>query len=293
MSLDDFLKDAWRDHGDDAQGVAHRLQSSAHLIQSGQDVTPYARLVTHVFGEHLWQEQQGLALLAALQTLPAYDASPEVAGPLLRNMATLQYAQGDALALAGLSDEDRVCALAAASAMFLGRKDFNRAVQTMDAALVGAKREWPAQSGANRALAIAGNNLAAALEEKKDRTPRQTQAMLVAAQAGLTYWKLAGTWLEEERAEYRLASSWLQAGEPKPAIEAAQRCLSVCQHNDAPAFELFFAHAVLALAYRTGSDSTGFTASRAAALACFDKVPEEDRTWCKGELEELGWNLAA
>jgi hypothetical protein len=109
----------------------------------------------------------------------------------------------------------------------------------------------------------------------------------------LNYWKLAGTWLEHQRAEYRLARSWLQMGESKHAVEAAQRCLQVCQHNDAPAFELLFAHAVLALAYRAGGNTSGFTASRAAALGCFDQVPEEDRTWCKRELDELGWKVMA
>lgn len=32
MALDDFLKGAWRDHGDDPQAVAERLQTSTHLI---------------------------------------------------------------------------------------------------------------------------------------------------------------------------------------------------------------------------------------------------------------------
>jgi tetratricopeptide (TPR) repeat protein len=288
MALDDFLKAAWRDHGDDPQAVADRLQTSTHLIGSAQDFAPYARLVTHVFGEHLLQESHGLALLATMQTLPAFDGSAVAAASLLRNVATLRYVQGDTQALTGLSDEDRVCALAAASVMVMGRNDFELAVQSMDQALAGAKRDWPAQSSANRALAIAGNNLAAVLEDKADRTAQQTLAMLAAAQTGLAYWKLAGTWLEEERAEYRLARCLLQAGDTAKAVQSAQRCLAVCQGNDAPAFELFFAHAVLALACRAAGDVTEFADHRDAALRSYRQVPEDEQAWCSRELGELG-----
>ena len=61
--------------------------------------------------------------------------------------------------------------------------------------------------------------------------------MIVAAEGGLKYWKLAGTWLEEERAEYRLARSLLQAGRPHAAIASATRCIDVCTSNAAPAIE--------------------------------------------------------
>ena len=71
----------------------------------------------------------------------------------------------------------------------------------------------PPESPAIRALAVGGNNLAAALEAKTDRDPTETRGMIDAAEGGLKYWKQAGTWLEEERAEYRLARSLLQAGE--------------------------------------------------------------------------------
>lgn len=288
MTLQDFLEEAWRDHGDNPQGVADRLRTSTPLIQSAEDFAPYARLVTHVFGEHLLQFQEGVALLESLRGLPAFDASSAAASPLVRSRATLQYAGGDAQALTGLSGEDHVCALAGVSGMHTGRNQFDLAAKTLDLALAAAVRDGPAQSPVNRALAVAGNNLAAALEEKTDRTARQTQAMLAAAHTGLTYWKLAGTWLEDERAEYRLTRCLLQAGDPKLALESAQRCLSVCQRNDAPAFELFFAQAMLALASRAAGDGTGFSEHREAALRSYRQVPADEQAWCSQELGELG-----
>ena len=94
--------------------------------------------------------------------------------------------------------------------------------------------------------------------------------MVVAANGGLTYWKLAGTWLEEERAEYRLTRSLLQARRPRDAIASAQRCIDVCARNDAPVIETFFGYVVLALAQRATGDAAAFAASRQQALALYE-----------------------
>jgi hypothetical protein len=76
-------------------------------------------------------------------------------------------------------------------------------------------------AAAQRALAAAGNNLAAGLEEKPDRDAAGTAGMVAAAQAGVECWRRAGTWLEHERAEYRLARSLLAAGQAADAAMAA------------------------------------------------------------------------
>jgi hypothetical protein len=138
-----------------------------------------------------------------------------------------------------------------------------------------------------RALAVGGNNLAAALEEKKDRDDAETAGMIVAANGGLTYWKRAGTWLEEERAEYRLTRSLLQAGRPREAIASAQRCIDVCVRNAAPPIEIFFGCVVLALAQRASDDADAFAASRQQALALYEQVPADEQQWCRSDLAEL------
>ena len=143
-------------------------------------------------------------------------------------------------------------------------------------------------SPANRALAAGGNNLAAALEEKNDRDVAETEGMIAAAQGGLKYWKLAGTWLEEERAEFRLTRSLLKAGRPAAAIESAKRCIDVCAHNDAPAIERFYGYVVLALAQRASGDANAFAAAREAALALYEEVPANEKQWCTSEIAELG-----
>ena len=288
MTFDAFLESAWDDHGDRPQEVADRLASSLHVVENAGHIPPFVRIVTHVFGEHLGQWDRGVALLESLRRVPASAGSATAAGVLDRNIATLRYAGGDTSVLEALSTEDRISVLALAASAFAGRNGMKRAIATYAEALALAEAGLPPQSPALRALAVGGNNLAAALEEKRDRDDAETEGMIVAANGGLTYWKQAGTWLEEERAEYRLTRSLLQAGRPRDAIASARRCIAVCTRNDAPAIETFFGHVVLALAQRAGGDGTAFEDSRRHALSLFEQVPQDERRWCKTEVEELG-----
>jgi tetratricopeptide (TPR) repeat protein len=287
VTFDDFLQTAWDQHGDSPQDVADRLGANLRVIDAPAHIPRFAALVTHVFGEHLGQWHEGAALLESLRSLPAFDGSAPVAGALARNIAALRFAGGNAAALDPLTPEQRVSALATAAAAFTGLGRLGEAIPAYAQALRLAGAGLPDGSPAARALAIGGNNLAAALEAKPDRDAAETQGMLAAAEGGLRYWKLAGTWLEEERAEYRRTRSLLQAGQPEAAIASAKRCVAVCERNDAPAFERFFGYAVLALAQRSAGDTTGFETAREQALRLFAQVPEEERRWCEQELEEL------
>jgi tetratricopeptide (TPR) repeat protein len=288
MTCDAFLETAWNDHGDRPQEVADRLACSLHVVESPEHSPPFARLVMHVYGEHLGEWDRGIALLESLRRLPASAGSGAAAGALDRNIATLRYAGGDTSVLESLSTEDRISVLALAASAFSGRNGMKRAIATYTEALALAGAGLPPQSPALRALAVGGNNLAAALEEKTDRDDAETEGMVVAAHGGLQYWKLAGTWLEEERAEYRLTRSLLQAGRPSEAIASAQRCIDVCARNDAPAIETFFGYVVLALAQRAGGDATAFAESRQQALARYEEVPADEQRWCRSDLSDLG-----
>jgi hypothetical protein len=288
MTLDAFLATAWDDHGDRPQEVADRLAASMHLVQQPADVRPFAGLLAHVYGEHLGQWQQGITLLQELRRAPGFDGSAAAEAPLARSIASLRYAGGDATALQSLSADDRIAVLASAAAMFAGRQDFSRAIDAYAQALRLADAGLPAGSPAIRSLAVGGNNLAAALEDKPDLDRHEVEGMLAAARGGLTYWKQAGTWLEEERAEYRLARSLLRAGQAGAAIQSAERCVEICKRNAAPAFENFFGQAVLALAYRAAGNSDAFAARRDLALAELAQVPDDEKTWCERERKELG-----
>ena len=111
--------------------------------------------------------------------------------------------------------------------------------------------------------------------------------MVGAARAALRFWTLAGGWLEHERAHYRLARSLLQAGDAIAAARSAQDGIEVCQRHDAPAFELFFLHAVRGIALRAAGDISGFETSRRRAQELHAEVAQGERLWCAAELREL------
>ena len=288
MTLEQLIEQAWNDHADSPRTVADRLAAALPSVTEPQHVAPFARIVTHVYGEHLGEWARGIALLEALRGARGYTGAPEVGGFVTRSVATLRYAGGDASALASLSADDRASALATAASAFTGREDFERALDTY-AQAVALAPGLPRGSIAFRALAIGGNNLAAALERKSPRDEAQTQGMVAAARGGLEFWRIAGTWLEEERALYRLARSLVAAGQPLEAVEMGKQCAQICIDHDAPPFERFFAYAVLAHALRESGRADDYAGMREEALAWFDRVPQEERQWCESDLAELAY----
>jgi len=288
MNFDALIESAWNEHGDRPHQVADRLAVLLPMITTGEQVAPFARIVTHVYGEHLGQCDRGISLLESVRRLPTYTDGPAVGGMITRSIATLRYVAGDPTGVNRLPLEERASALATAASALTGREDWDRALAAYGQAVALAS-SLPAGSPAFRALAIGGNNLSAALEERPARSDAETQGMVAAARGGLTFWRRAGTWLEEERALYRLARSLLAAGEPQEAIEHAKQCVDVCTDNRAPAFESFFAWAVLARAYRESDRATDYRKARSQALDWFDKVPDEEREWCEADLAELAY----
>jgi len=287
MTFDEFVQSAWQDHADRPQDVADRLAKSVAIVEQPDQVPPFARLATHVYGEHLGQWDRGVAILESLRS-PRADGHAAATDAIVSGIAALRFAGGDGDLLRTLPPESQVQVLATASSALAGRGEFGRAIASYADALRIALPDLPPKGPASRALAVGGNNLAVALEAKTDRDDRETQGMLAAAEGALKYWKLAGTWLEEERAEYRLSRSRLQAGDGAGAIECARRCIAVCSANAAPAFEQFFAHAALALALRAARDVDGAAAARTQALRHYDGVAPDEKQYCAADLAELG-----
>jgi len=287
MDFENFIETAWNDHADQPEVVAVRLQESLAEITESERIAPYARLVTHVFGEHLARWSDGIALLESIRHCSGWDDAGSDAATLGRNIAVLDYCAGNLTALSGLSGEDRVAVLATASSALAGQGDYTRAINAFQQAEQAFDAGWLATSPAIRALAVNGNNLAVALEEKSVRDAFESQGMVAAAVAGLKYWTLAGTWLQQERAEYRLAKSLLKADRRAEAVDHAQRCVAICVAHEATPFEHFFAYAVLAIAQRAARDIDAYQLSREQALRFYQRIPVDEQVWCAVDLTEL------
>lgn len=292
--FDGFLRSQWNEHNDHAQTVGQRLADSVARVRTPAQVGAYAALVTHVYGVHLADWERGAQVLAALRQSPGYDASPQAEGPIARSLAALALAGGDETAAAGLPAPDRIAAFASASSALLDRSQLARAIDCYGRALdLVATTPLPDGAPAIRHLAVGGNNLAQTLEDHADRTPAQTAAMLRAAGAALANWQRCGGWLEHERAEYRVARSHLRAGQAAEALAAAQRCVRICEREDAPAFERFFGHTMAALALAADGRDEAAQVERDRALAAHAAVPADERPWCADDLQELQARMGA
>ena len=143
-----------------------------------------------------------------------------------------------------------------------------------------------------RALAANSNGIAATLQEGVLREgvplqPTTRQLMIEAAQVARSQWERAGTWLEVERAEYRLALCWLAAGDADCALQHAQCCEAMVSQNGALPLEVFFAAEALFLTARALGDSRRQAAAQATAQRAFNALPASDQGWCRATLNQI------
>ena len=210
-----FLDAARADHTDEAGGVAARLEGGLAHIATADDVAPYAALVVHVFGEHLGEWDRGAKLLARIGALAQASETEPSRGSLRRGLAALRYAAGDTTAIEGLDAADSAQVMCVICTTHVARHDTAAAIEALHRALENAQRvPLPDKHTAIRSLAVAGNNLSAELEEKPLLTDAERAAMILAAETGLKYWKLAGTQQNQDIAQQQLARCIERARRP-------------------------------------------------------------------------------
>ncbi len=286
MPFDSFLKQAWADHADQPSAVALRLRTQTPAPETGEQLGALVRLVVHLCGEHLGAFDDGRWRLAALVNHPLADASVQSA--LRVGMASLTLAQTGDADCAGFSVEERVRSEAAAAAICVGRHHAEQAISLVHAARERLASLPDAPAAVHRPLAVACNNMAWELHDRGDaRSAEDTAAMLDIAVAAKWHWSRAGTWLETERADYCVAMCQLSAGETEAALQSAAQCLALCTQNDAPPYELLFAHEALARAYEARGDAVSRKRNTAAAQAAFEQLSASDQADCRSTLTGL------
>lgn len=284
MTFDSYLNQAWQDHAVDSEKVAASFDGALISVETGDQLFRFIGLVTHVMGEHLGLWDEGHALLRRLRAHPECRPNSEADKAALRSMAVMIIGAGKADSLSGFDNSDRIRILSVAASA-LAQRDAVRVKSIFDKCLAFAEEDLSPSDPATRALAIAGNNLACALEEKSDRSPAETELMILAAQTGRRFWELAGTWLEISRAEYRLAMSFLTAGETESALRHADNCRKICEENNASSLDRFFAYEALAQVARARASVSDFHYAARKAKDYFEMLPAEDQRWCEKSLK--------
>lgn len=287
MDFSTFIDAAWADHAADARAVALRLEEGMALATDEAQLARLANLAHHLHGEHLGEWRTGIAFMQRLSTLPSFTAAGESGQTVRRCVASLDLSERSNFDLdsLSLSDRIRVAAMAAAN---LVERDTPRAMQLFRHALAQAEHSGLGAADAmNRALAVAGHNLACTLEEKPARSAAERELMILAAQTSRRYWERAGSWLEVERAEYRLAMTWLQAGDMARARAHAQACLNIVAANQGEALERFFGWEAMGWVERAVANPSGQALALAQARAAFAELDESDQAGCAASLDKL------
>ena len=287
MSFTDFATRAWDEHAAQPAAVAERLVTQGlALTNEPAHVAPLAQLMHHVFGDHLGRWDDGLAALHALAAHPACVAGGPGHEAVQRCRASLALCADQSDMRPGMSPSDAIRVTALAAAALAEQRTLRATDLLRDALARSAAAQLPVEDPAHRTLAVAGNNLACTLEEKAGRSAEDTALMILAAQTGRRFWAVAGGWLETERADYRLAMTWVQAGDLAQAQQHAQACLDTVQRESAPALERFFAWEALAVVARA-AHSADAESTVAHARAAFADLDEADRGWCQASLDKL------
>lgn len=287
MDFDAFIEQAWTEHATDPAAVAARLPQALPAVTDAQRLGALAHLAQHVHGVHLARWAEGIAFQQQLAALPVCEAGSVEGQAIARQIGALRLAGGLADERVGAAPSDRA-RLSALAAIHLAEHDAARAAGFLQQAIdEAAAADLPATDPCQRALAAAGNNIAATLEDKPQRTPAERALMILAAQTGRRCWALAGTWLETERAEYRLAMTWLQAGDLAQARQHAQECLEIVNANGSVPLEVFFGWEALGRVERAAGNDTGHAEALARARAAFAALDEGDQGWCRASLDRL------
>jgi hypothetical protein len=287
MDFNTFMNQAWADHATDARAVAQRLHEGIALVGDEPQLARLADLAHHVHGEHLGDWRPGSAFIERLATLTAFVPDGPSGQTVRRCLASLALSAGNEPDLAALSASDRI-RVGALAATNLAQHDTERAKRLLHDALDRARAAGlPTTDPMNRSLAVTGNNIACTLEEKAGRSDGERALMILAAQTARHYWAIAGTWLETERAEYRLAMTWLQAGDLAQARTHAQTCLEIVAANDGAALERLFGWEALGLVERAAGNATGHTQALARAREAFAELADDDKAWCAASVDKL------
>lgn len=292
MNISERLDAGWARHAEAPEGV---FEEVCGLVADApqEHLAAVANLLFHVGGEHLGRFVHVQGLLEGMLACADAPAS----APLRRLLAACALCEGapaGAEAHLALVPGDPavakgiVCGLAASALAAGGRTD-------EAAALFEATVELAETTDAlHRSVAITGNNLAAALEEKRGRSAAEDTLMLRAAEAARVYWEKAGTWVNVERAEYRLAMTHLARGHADRAIAHAERALAIVDANGPNPGEAFFGWEVLCRARLLAGETAGATAARDAAADCVPRVEDEGfRRFCVDALAALDARLRA
>jgi tetratricopeptide (TPR) repeat protein len=286
MDFNELINDGWARHDSQTEAVLAALEAHAALADAPEKAVPFIMLATHTAGAHAGDWKRGAAL--AERVIAPLEESAALA-PALGNLAVAQFMAGDAVAALAsearsvrLTDAEpvsmmvRTRVLTASALVDAKRLEEGAKLYTAAVALARSRGE---KLACDRAIAVTSNNLASEFLGKENRTEPESALMLEAAQNAREFWLKCGTWENEERAEYLLASVHNALGQPEKALEHSARGLDVIHKNGEEVVDEAFLNLTIA-------NSTRLLENREAYDRAIRRADELAEQWTDAGLKE-------
>lgn len=258
-SVDILLQQGWGYHDSNSAGLAAELEaidlSAVELPQAGA----LLKLSNHTMGEHLSDWPRACALARQVwQTVDGAQSQLEVSvavyvaelisgDPIAAASAELaalgQVELTDPAAIIGVSLQCKVtlaAALVGSDSLAQGAQLYTQVVEL--AQKVGV------ELSCDRVLAVTSNNLAGELLAIEQRSPQQSELMLVSATAALEFWRRCGTWLNEARGLYLLQNVHNALADYQAALGCGEQALAMLSSEGQGAESIDEAFVLLTLA---------------------------------------------
>ena len=139
-----------------------------------------------------------------------------------------------------------------------------------------------------RKLAAELFNYTWTLIEKQDRTPEETERMLIASHASRVFGGLVGTTVNHARGEWQLARVYAIADLPTDALRHAELCLALTEEHGIGDFDLACAYEALARAHAVAGEDEQSARYEALGREAAARIEDDDdRELVLGDLSTL------
>lgn len=268
--IETLLREGFAYHDTQSERFAGELEAAIGEGVGSEYWTRLLHIANHTIGEHLGDWPRARVLAERMLQGCKADAGTS---PAWARLAVARFLAGDAVAAMraeveclAAADDVRgayVDAKAALAIAMLGSGRFDEGAGLYQEVMGLADAEAP--SPADRGLAVASNNLASDLLEKRDRSTREDALMDSAAEAALVFWRKAGTWVNEARAFYLKALVANALGDALAGLANAEIGLGIIAKNGDEPVDAVFLQLARANALRLADDTEGYQVSLANA----------------------------
>ena len=251
--LKGLISNGWSYHETASERLAQELEAADLAELEGDESAEALRLSNHTIGEHLgdWARARQFAeRVCSRGHLRSAGAGAHLAVARYMDgaMAAAQQAEIESLGAAQDSTSAYLAFKALLGSALAGSGRFADAGLVLSAANeLASAQDAPMPS--DREMAVVNNNVASALHATEDLDSEHHGLMLSCAEAALRFWRICGTWMNEQRALYLLALVSNRGGDFRQGLEHALAALDVIEANGGENVDEAFIRLAAAVAY--------------------------------------------